>query len=113
LWLWPDSHLSFVFIASILAAAAVPVIWIGLSSETGALVGGGLNLCLMSGATAVYLIQLYAARGLQPLLIAAILFAVFAVLSAVILLWGRRHPIGIKLRKNMVISKYHQGENHV
>ena len=93
LWPWTDSHLSYVFIASILAAAAVPIIWIGLSAESGAVVGGGLNLCLMSGATAVYLVQLYAVRSEQPLLVTAIVFAFFALLSAAVLLWGLRHPI--------------------
>jgi len=33
LWPWPAKPLSYIFIASILAAIAVPVLWIALTGE--------------------------------------------------------------------------------
>jgi hypothetical protein len=40
LWPWPDGRLSYIFIASILAAIVVPVVWITLVGEWGAAAGG-------------------------------------------------------------------------
>jgi hypothetical protein len=93
LWPWPDSRLSYIFIASILAAIAVPVIWIGLSGETGATVGGSLNLCLASGASAIYLFQLYAGGGEHAEFNDGLVLGIFAVAIGSILGWGLRHPI--------------------
>src|SRR5438477_12908164 len=80
LWPWPDSRLSYIFIGSIGAAIALPIIWIGLSGEAGAMVGGGLNLGVMSAGIAFFLFQPYWQRGEQTLLILAVGFLLFAVL---------------------------------
>src|SRR5215212_853607 len=46
LWPWPDSRLSYIFLASIAAAIGAPVLWVGLTGEYSALRGGALNLAI-------------------------------------------------------------------
>jgi hypothetical protein len=46
LWPWPDSPLSYRFVASILAAIALPVLWIAITRETAALRAGALDFAL-------------------------------------------------------------------
>jgi len=46
LWPWPDGRLSYIFIASILAAIAAPVMWMGLSGELAAMRGGALDFSM-------------------------------------------------------------------
>lgn len=58
LWPWPDRLLSYVFIASILAAIAVPILWIALTGEAAAIRGGAINLTVMYGGMFVYVITL-------------------------------------------------------
>lgn len=58
LWLWPDKPLSYVFIASILAAIAVPILWIALTGEAAAIRAGALDLTVMYGGMFVYAITL-------------------------------------------------------
>jgi hypothetical protein len=79
LWPWPDSKLSYVFIASILAAIAVPTIWIGLSGELGAIEAGAIDLTVTYVGILVYLITIAGDPG-QPALGAYI--AVFAAAAA-------------------------------
>jgi hypothetical protein len=76
LWPWPVSSLSYVFIASILAAIAMPVIWIGISDELAAIQAGAINLAITYGGFTVYLVTLLGDAG-QPALGAYV--AVFAL----------------------------------
>lgn len=46
LWPWPDGRLSYIFIASILAAIGAPVIWMGLSGELAVMRGGALDFAM-------------------------------------------------------------------
>ena len=47
LWPWEMSRLSRIFIASILAASAIPVIWEGLTDEMAAVAYGSIDLAVM------------------------------------------------------------------
>src|SRR5579859_4101856 len=58
LWPWPAKPLSYIFIASILAAIAVPVLWIALSGEAAAMRAGALDLTVMYGGMFVYVLTL-------------------------------------------------------
>src|SRR5439155_24178061 len=49
LWPWPAKPLSYIFIASILAAIAVPMLWIALTGEAAAIRAGALDLTVMYG----------------------------------------------------------------
>jgi hypothetical protein len=56
IWLWPDApQLSNIFIASVLAAISVPVIWIGWTGDLGAARGGAINLMVSYAGLSVYL----------------------------------------------------------
>src|ERR1700722_15251713 len=58
LWPWPAKPLSYIFIASILAAIAVPVLWIAVSGEAAAIRAGALDLAVMYGGMFVYVLTL-------------------------------------------------------
>jgi hypothetical protein len=89
-WVWPwtiANPLSYTFLASICAAIAAPIIWIGLKRETAAMAGGAINLFVTGAAMAVFCFQLYAAdNSRQGILIFAIVSAVFA-LTCIWLFW--------------------------
>jgi len=55
-WPWPDGRLSYLFVASIQAAIAAAMLWIGLSGEWGSLPAGALNLLVMNGGLAVFML---------------------------------------------------------
>jgi hypothetical protein len=65
LWPWPAAPLSFVFIASILAAIAIPVLWIAVSGEIAAAQAGSLDLAVMYGGMLVYVLTRLGRAG-QP-----------------------------------------------
>ncbi len=78
LWPWEITRLSAIFIASILAAASIPVIWIGLSGERAAILGGSINFGLMYTGMALFCFQLYVADTTRtPILLFAIVSTVF------------------------------------
>lgn len=92
-WPWPDGRLTYIFIASILAAIAVAIIWIGFTREWGHLAAGSLNLLItMSGITAF--LVLHSGRTGQVQLLGYAAFAgVTVVLNLLILIWSRRFQI--------------------
>ena len=93
LWGWPDSRLSYIFLGSIAAAIAAPVIWIALSNELGAVVGGALNIATICASTGLYLLHLHTRRGEGKLLIIAVVLGVVFVLSVALFIQSRNIPI--------------------
>jgi hypothetical protein len=93
LWPWPDGRLSYIFLASITAAIALPLIWIGLSGEYGAAQGGAINLGIAAAGIAVHLFRLYLASREFQLLVTAIIATSWVPLNAAIFIWSRRFPI--------------------
>jgi hypothetical protein len=92
LWPWPDTPLSFLFIASILAAIALPALWIGVTGEIAAIQAGAIELSITYGAIFVYLLTLAGDDGqpaLGPYLVA---FGAAAASSLAVFLWTRRIP---------------------
>ncbi|MCD6016490.1 MAG: hypothetical protein K0R88_2574 [Solirubrobacterales bacterium] len=65
LWPWETSPLSYIFIASILAAIALPVLWIGISGELAAMQAGAIDLAITYGGAFAYLLTLLGDAG-QP-----------------------------------------------
>jgi hypothetical protein len=55
LWPWADVKMTYVFLASVLAAAIAPSIWIGLTGEMAVLAPGALNTLILNLAFAAYL----------------------------------------------------------
>lgn len=58
-WPWPDTRLSYIFLASIGAAIAAPLLWLGWIGDAAALRGGALNLGLTNLGIAVTALVLY------------------------------------------------------
>lgn len=93
LWPWPAGRLSYIFISSIAAAIAAPMIWIGLTGEFGAAQGGALNLGITAAGMAVYLFILYMRQGELQLLLVGLAALFFLAVNVAIFLWSRRQPI--------------------
>jgi len=94
LWPWPAyGRLSNIFVASILAAAAAPVMWIGLSGELAAITGGALNFMVTYGGMAAFSLGVYlSATGRTPILLFTIVCAALAIVCLVLIIWARRIP---------------------
>ena len=75
LWPWEVTPLSYLFLASILAAIAMPVIWIGVSGELAAMRAGAVDLAVTYGAMFVYVITLIGDDGQPALGAYAVVFA--------------------------------------
>lgn len=89
LWPWPDTALSFLFIASILAAIALPALWIGVSGELAAIQAGALELTLTYGAIFVYLLTLAGDPGQPALGWYLLAFGAACLSSVAAFVWSR------------------------
>jgi hypothetical protein len=92
LWPWPDGKFSYLFVGSILAAASVAFVWIGITGEWAAMAAGALTTLAMTVGMSIYLFQL-AGQGRQELVPYAAGAAVSALLSLGAFLWSRRYAI--------------------
>ena len=88
-WPWPDGRLTYVFVASIVAAIAAPLLWIGLSGELAAAGAGGLNLAALNAPAAAYLLSLGASRGEPRLRLFGLACVLSAAVSVAIYRWSR------------------------
>ncbi len=93
LWPWPDSPLSYVWLASICAAVAAPIIWIALTDEPGAAVGGAINLLVTALGITIFLLLSYHFNSEPALLPFTISFAASIPLLAGLTWWFSRSPI--------------------
>ena len=93
LWPWTDGRLSYIFLSSITAAIAAPIIWIGLTGEFGAARGGAVNLGIVALGTSVYLFVLYGREGESQLLVSAIATTFFIALNIGIFIWSNQQAI--------------------
>lgn len=92
-WPWPDGRLSYMFVASIQAAIAAGMIWIGLSREFGALAAGSLNLVVMMVGFSVYFLASANQPDRSHLLWYGIACSVFAVVNLVLFMVIHRIPL--------------------
>jgi hypothetical protein len=93
LWPWPLRPLDSILLSSFLASASAVILWLGGTSEWGAAAGATMNVGLMDAGAAVYLFCAWRDAGAPGLLDRAAVFALFAILNAVALVWSVRHPI--------------------
>lgn len=93
LWPWPDGRLSYIFVASILAAIAVPMIWIGFSGELGAAKGGAINLGVTALGTTFYFFLLYFRDREMQILITAIISTIAVPINVGIYKWSGKFRI--------------------
>lgn len=71
LWPWPDGRLSYLWVGSILAAVALPILWIGAKGELAAMRAGALDFALSFAGIAAFLTWLHPAEGLTPWVVGA------------------------------------------
>lgn len=92
MWIpWELDRLASIFLASICAAVAFPVLWIARTREYAAISGGAMNLAITFGGFAAFAFLVYAANPRQPVLLFG-MFAVVAFMVTLGLLWfGLRH----------------------
>ncbi len=93
LWPWPDGRLSYIFISSITAAIAVPMIWIGLSGEFGAAKGGAINLGVAAIGSSIYFFLIYLRDRELQFLVTAVISTFFVLINALIYSWSKKIPI--------------------
>ena len=91
LWPWPTSRLSNIFIASILAASGVPVLWIGISGELAAITAGAINLFVANAGMAAFAFRVHSeGPARSSILIYAIVCTLSALACLALALWARR-----------------------
>jgi hypothetical protein len=94
-WLWPDSPLSYTFVAAMQAAIAVAMLWIGLSGELSVIAAGALNLVVMMVGLAVSFALMAGQPQYAYLGRYAIVCVLFAVFNAALFVWSRRIPLRV------------------
>lgn len=93
LWPWPDGRYSYLFIGSILAAAAVAMIWIGWTGLFEVLPAGALNIFVIAGLTCIYFLSLVLQQGRLTLVPYGIASLLTALASGGAFLWSHRLPL--------------------
>jgi hypothetical protein len=91
LWPWPEGRLTYIFIASILAAIGAAVLWIAVAREWAALAPGSLNLLIMLGGIGGFLFSLSAQAEWSYLRPFAVAFALLAVFNLLLFLAAWRY----------------------
>ena len=89
---WEEGRLTNIFYASIFAAIAVPVIWIGISGERGAAAAGAINLTVVNVGIAVFILIEYI-DGEDRLLPYVVFFIVITVVMILVGFWSWRYPV--------------------
>jgi hypothetical protein len=92
LWMWEDGPLSLYFVASMQAAIAAAMLWIGFSGELAALASGALNLIVMMAGCAFSLVFVANVLGEWSLFFYAVGCALFALFNVWLFRWARRIP---------------------
>ena len=92
IWPWEDGRYSYLFIGSILAAVSVAALWIGWTSEFGALPAGALNVFVIGLTTSIYFFKL-ASQGRANMALFGILATLIAVASLAAFFWSLNIPL--------------------
>jgi hypothetical protein len=94
LWPFPNtSRLSFLFIASIFAAAAVSTLWCLFAKEDGALAGIALDYFIIFAPVTILAFQLNAIQRSNPLVLFGLSGAFVVAFGVSLFLWSRTVPI--------------------
>jgi hypothetical protein len=94
LWPLPDTRLSYIFIAAILAGGAAPLIWIGRSGELGALASYGLGFGVMYAGMGIAALRFYTLDQRTPLAWFGMAMCLLAALGLLLFLLTRRYTLG-------------------
>jgi hypothetical protein len=96
LWPFPGTTpltFIFIFISSLLAAAATSTLWATASQNYGALAGIGLDYMLIFTPLSLFSFQLGASRSTPPLITYSLICALVALFGLGLLLWSLRIPL--------------------
>ena len=88
---WELNRMAGIFLSSICAASALPMLWIALSKQYAAITGGALNFTIMFAGFAGFSFLVYAANSKQPVLIFALICLVSALIIFGIIFFGLHH----------------------
>ncbi|HRW07698.1 MAG TPA: hypothetical protein P5121_21500 [Caldilineaceae bacterium] len=96
-FLWPEGRLSYLFIASMQAAIAAAMLWIGITQAWHMIVAGAVNLFVMMSGLALFLLgnAIQAAPGfpMSPRIwIYGTFCAIFALFNFWLIFWARQFP---------------------
>ena len=92
-WIWPETPpLGCAFVAAMLAGAAAPLIWVGLSGHLAAIRAPMLTGVVANAGIALHLFAKHARPGNERYLPFAALFAVGSLVAAIAFAWGRQLP---------------------
>jgi len=96
-FLWEEGKLSYLFIASMQAAIAAAMIWIGITKSWHMITAGALNLFVMMGGLALFLLgtatQENALFTVTPKIWTYGIFcAIFALFNLWLVFWARKFP---------------------
>src|SRR4051812_35163344 len=92
LWPWTEPAMSYVFLASIAAAVAAPLLWIAVTGEFAGLAPLGLNAAVSNGGIALYASML-AARGESGFIPTIAVMAAHALAGAWLFVRASKAPI--------------------
>ena len=110
LWPWPDGRLSYIFVASILAAIGAPVLWMGVTGELAGMRGGALDFAMtyLGLSVTVVLAGFYAAQWvplpiLLPIVIGSLLFNLLLFYACRNLEFNDKRPVPWLVRASFVL----------
>jgi len=110
LWPWPDGRLSYVFIASILAAIGAPVLWMGLSGELAAMRGGALDFTITYSGIAITLLlfgasvsEIISVKLFLTVAIVSVLFNMLLYLAVLNVPFNRQQRVPWLLRASFLL----------
>jgi hypothetical protein len=89
---WELNRLAGIFLSSICAASACPILWIALSQEYAALTAGGMDFMVMFAGFAGFSFQAYAANPRQPVLVFGLICTAGFLTALGLIYFGLRHP---------------------
>lgn len=94
IWPYPGTTpLTFIFLSSILAAAAASTFWAAATENYGALAGIGFDYILILAPVSIFSFQIGASTGDPRLTAYGVICAVGALIGVGLLIWGIRIPL--------------------
>jgi hypothetical protein len=92
-WPWEDGRMSYIFISSILAAVAAPILWIALTGAFRASEPGAIDLAISGTGAGLYLAWLAIDGRGMAVTVAAGAFLMIALVQVGVYRWCRQYTL--------------------